>query len=77
MSIRFVEVVGFGSGFALGAVQAGLEMVGKCERPDSFGASNAWANRHLLGEKWELQVDREGDGSGAGNRKVRAGNSAS
>lgn len=64
MSLRFVEVVGFGSGFALGAVQAGLEMVGKCERPDSFGASNAWANRHLLGEKWELQVDREGDGSG-------------
>lgn len=56
--------MGFGSGFALGAVQAGLEMVGKCERPDSFGASNAWANRHLLGNKWELQVDREGNGSG-------------
>jgi len=64
MSIRFTEVVGFGSGFALGAVQAGLEMVGKCERPDAFGASNAWANRHLLGDKWEMQVDREGDGSG-------------
>jgi site-specific DNA-cytosine methylase len=62
--IRFAEVCGFGSGFALGAVQVGLQMVAKCERYDAFGASNAWANRALLGDKWELQVDRERSGSG-------------
>lgn len=60
----FVECTGFGSAFALGAVQAGLSMIGKCERPDSFGASNAWANRGLLGDDWELQIDREGNGTG-------------
>lgn len=62
--VSFVEAVGFGGAFALGATQAGLEMVGKVERPDGFGASNSVSNRHLLGEEWELQIDREGDGSG-------------
>jgi site-specific DNA-cytosine methylase len=62
--LSFVECTGFGGAFALGAVQAGLEMRGKCERPDAFGASNSVSNRHLLGDKWELQIDREGDGTG-------------
>lgn len=62
--IRFVEAIGFGGAFALGATQAGMHMAGKVERPDAFGVSNALSNRHLLGEDWELQIDREGDGTG-------------
>jgi site-specific DNA-cytosine methylase len=64
MSIGFVECTGFGGAFALGAVQAGIEMRGKCERPNAFGVPNSLSNRHLLGEKWEVQIDREGDGTG-------------
>lgn len=62
--VRFVEAVGFGGAFALGAVQAGMQMVGKVERPDAFGVSNSVSNKHLLGEDWDVQIDREGDGSG-------------
>lgn len=61
--VRFVEAVGFGGAFALGAVQAGMHMVGKVERVDAFGVSNSVSNRHLLGPDWDLQIDREGDGS--------------
>lgn len=64
MTIGFVECTGFGGAFALGAVQSGLEMRGKCERPNAFGVSNSISNRHLLGDKWEVQIDREGDGTG-------------
>jgi site-specific DNA-cytosine methylase len=62
--VDFCEVIGFGSGFALGAVQAGMKMVGKCEREDAFGASVAVTNRHLYGYNWEMQVDRENNGTG-------------
>lgn len=62
--MRLVECTGFGGAFALGAVQAGFELVGKCERSNAFGASNALANRHLLGDDWDLQVDPDDDGSG-------------
>lgn len=61
MTIRFVECHGFGSGFALGAVQAGLELVSKVEGSAAFGASNAMTNRHLLGDNWELQVDSKNE----------------
>jgi len=52
--------MGFAGGFTLGTVQAGFELAGKIEMKGAFGAPNCLANRHLLGDKWELQ---EGDPS--------------
>lgn len=56
--MRAVDVMGFAGGFTLGTVEAGFELAGKVEMKGAFGAPNCLANRHLLGEKWELQ---EGD----------------
>lgn len=50
----FVECEGFAGGFALGAVQAGLEMVAKRE-PGRFGVACCEHNRHLLGDAWSVQ----------------------
>lgn len=58
--MRFVDCQGFAGGFTLGTVQAGFELAGKCEQRGAFGAPNCLANRHLLGENWEVQ---EGDPS--------------
>lgn len=58
--MRAVDVMGFAGGFTLGTVQAGFELAGKIEMKGAFGAPNCLANRHLLGDKWELQ---EGDPS--------------
>jgi site-specific DNA-cytosine methylase len=50
--------MGFAGGFTLGTVQAGFKLVGKRELKGAFGGPNCLANRHLLGDDWELQ---EGD----------------
>jgi site-specific DNA-cytosine methylase len=62
--LRFIACTTFGSAFDLGAVQSGFKMVGKCERGNAFGASNALGNRHLLGDDWDLQIDEANDGTG-------------
>lgn len=54
--MRAIDVMGFAGGFTLGTVQAGFELVGKCEMPGGFGVPNCEANRHLLGDRWESQV---------------------
>jgi len=51
-----IDVQGFAGGFTLGMVQAGFTLVSKCEMKGAFGAANCEANRHLLGNKWDLQV---------------------
>lgn len=51
-----MDVQGFAGGFTLGMVNAGFELVGKAEMKGAFGAANCEANRHLLGNKWDLQV---------------------
>jgi hypothetical protein len=56
--LRAVDCMSFAGGFTLGTVQAGFELAGKCELKGAFGAPNCLANRHLLGDNWELQ---EGD----------------
>lgn len=58
--MKFVDCMGFAGGFTLGCVQAGFELAGKCELKGAFGAPNCLANRHILGDNWELQ---EGDSS--------------
>ena len=57
MSVRAVDVHGFGGGFTLGAVQAGWDLVGKKSREVGFGVLNCLANRQLLGYGWESQAD--------------------
>jgi site-specific DNA-cytosine methylase len=52
----FMDVQGFAGGFSMGVTQAGLQLIGKCEMKGAFGAANMEANRHLLGNKWDLQV---------------------
>jgi site-specific DNA-cytosine methylase len=54
--IRFVDVYTFAGGFSVGGVQAGLEMVAKREGENAFGAPAALSNRHVLGEKWQLEA---------------------
>ena len=56
MTVQFLDVQGFAGGFTCGAVQAGLELVGKRELPGGFGAPSCEANRHILGTKWRTQV---------------------
>lgn len=56
MGYRAVDVMGFAGGFTLGMVQAGFELVGKCELPGGFGVPNCEANRHLLGNEWRSHV---------------------
>jgi site-specific DNA-cytosine methylase len=46
----------FAGGFTLGMVQAGFELVTKCEQTGGFGVPNMLANRALLGNKWDVQV---------------------
>lgn len=60
MRYRFVDAHGFAGGFTLGAVQAGLELAGKRET-SPFGVANMEANRHILGNRWETQVDADYD----------------
>lgn len=53
MTLRAVDVHGFGGGFTLGTVQAGFELQAKFSREAGFGVFNTLGNRHLLGDKWE------------------------
>jgi len=55
MTIRAVDCQGFAGGFTLGAVQAGLKLVGKREMGKGFGVANCEANRHLLGGDWHAE----------------------
>lgn len=57
MTVRAIDVHGFGGGFTLAAVQAGFELVGKKSRSLGFGVYNCLANRPLLGDKWEAQSE--------------------
>jgi len=56
MTVQFVDVQGFAGGFTCGAVQAGLELVGKRELPGGFGVLSCEANRHILGTRWRTEV---------------------
>jgi site-specific DNA-cytosine methylase len=51
-----MDVQGFAGGFSMGMTNAGLILIGKAEMKGAFGAKNMEANRHLLGNKWDLQV---------------------
>jgi site-specific DNA-cytosine methylase len=53
MTLKAIDVHGFGGGFTLGTVQAGFELQAKMSLEVGFGVMNTLANRHLLGEKWE------------------------
>lgn len=55
--MRAVDVHGFGGGFTLGTVQAGFDLIAKKSRGVGFGVLNTLANRHLLGEDWEVQSE--------------------
>lgn len=57
MTLRAVDVHGFGGGFTLGTVQAGFELAAKFSRDKGFGVFNTLGNRHLLGNKWESVAD--------------------
>ncbi len=54
--IRFVDVYCFAGGFSVGGVQAGLELVAKREGVGGFGAPAMLSNRHILGDKWQLEA---------------------
>lgn len=61
--MKFSDAHGFAGGFTLGAVQAGLELVTKCESTDmkGFGMPQCEANRHLLGHSWTAQIAAPAD----------------
>ena len=48
--MRAIDCQGYGGGFALGAVQAGFELIHKAEDEDGFGVAQCEENRHLLGD---------------------------
>jgi len=56
-TFRFVDVHGFAGGLSLGVQQSGFELVGKKETKGGFGAPNMEANRHILGNNWETEVE--------------------
>lgn len=51
-----IDCQSFAGGFALGIVQAGFELIAKREYPGGFGSEAMLANRHLLGDSWELEA---------------------
>lgn len=53
---RVADVMGFGGGFALGAVQAGFQLAAKREDAGAMGVSVVQANRAVLGAKWSIQA---------------------
>jgi|GEM_PF-4316507 len=55
MTIRAIDVHGFGGGFTLGVSQAGFELVAKKGREVGFGVLNVLANRQLLPGPWEVE----------------------
>ena len=57
MPPRFADVYGFAGAFALGATQAGLELVHKCEDKTGFGIPAYTGNRHVFSGEWSYQAD--------------------
>lgn len=53
---RAIDCQGFAGGFTLGVVQAGFELVAKRENKGGFGVPNCEANRHLLGDSWDVEA---------------------
>ena len=51
-----MDVQAFAGGFTLGAVQAGLQLIGKREMVGGFGVRQCEANRRLLGDDWEAEA---------------------
>lgn len=56
MTYRFLDCMGFAGGMAVGATQAGFQLVGKTEKPGGFGLPLMEANRQFLGDAWQAQV---------------------
>ena len=54
--MRSIDVYTFAGGFTVGVVQAGFEPVAKREFANGFGAPAALSNRHILGDKWQLEA---------------------
>lgn len=54
--MRSIDVYCFAGGFTVGVVQAGFELVAKREGESAFGAAACTTNRHILGEKWQLEA---------------------
>lgn len=66
--------MGFAGGFTLGMVQAGFELAGKRELPGGFGVANCVANRHLLGQSWDVQYGDPAEWAPTSNTQVVFGN---
>lgn len=56
MTLTAIDCQSFAGSFSLGVIQAGFELIAKREMPAAFGAAAMEANRHLLGDNWELQA---------------------
>ena len=56
MTYTAIDCQSFAGGFALGVVKAGFELIGKREQPGGFGVPVMESNRHLLGDKWEVEA---------------------
>jgi len=54
--MRSIDAYCFAGGFTVGAVQAGFELVAKREGEGGYGAPAALSNRHILGDKWQLEA---------------------
>ncbi|CAB4152687.1 Dcm Site-specific DNA methylase [uncultured Caudovirales phage] len=56
MTHTAIDCQSFAGGFALGVVKAGFELIAKREQPGGFGVPAMEANRHLLGDKWQVEA---------------------
>lgn len=71
--VRAIDCQGFAGAFTLGMAQAGFEVVGKRENVGGFGVPLVEANRHLINDRLEIQVE-EPDGWEADDVDVVFGN---
>jgi len=71
--VRAIDCQGFAGAFTLGMAQAGFEVVGKRENIGGFGVPLVEANRHLINDRLEIQVE-EPAGWEAGDVDVVFGN---
>lgn len=60
-TIDFIDVHGFAGGFTVGAVQAGMRLIGKHEDTTGFGVRQCEANRRVLGDAWEAEMMSPGN----------------
>lgn len=58
MSVSALSCQTYAGGFDVGAVQAGLKLIGHVEAEGGFGLANCEANRHILGNEWKGQVGK-------------------